>query len=367
MLSLLVAGLSCPATAAAQQSVKARVEQYGIDVSFQPEKSFLSARARVMIRAGEFTEALEFELNPALTILEVRDAQERKLEFTRSGRLGSPKVLVRLAEPYGAEQDTTIVFKYEGVLPRGPLDYITPEGILLRDESRWYPALDLAAFTQNDVNITTPKDWCVFTSGKLLSGRVDGAVAVHRYKTDRPVSSRSIAATPRCSQSTCGGTSILAGEAGKWQAAGAAACYSGRNSKVGDEVAGRAISLLTHYAKVLGELGLPVFQIVDGFPGQRGAVGYSAPGFLVVSEDVVKFHSVPGYAPEFLPHEIAHQWFPIEVTLARQEDGWLAEGLAEYLAYRYLEHEDPPAARRMLERALRDALEPEPLRRLEEH
>ncbi|MBI3484713.1 MAG: hypothetical protein HY012_06125, partial [Acidobacteria bacterium] len=54
------------------------------------------------------------------------------------------------------------------------------------------------------------------------------------------------------------------------------------------------------------------------------------------SEDVIKYHDYPGWAPEFLPHEVAHQWFPIEVTLERQEDGWLAESLAEYLAWRYL-------------------------------
>jgi hypothetical protein len=103
---------------------------------------------------------------------------------------------------------------------------------------------------------------------------------------------------------------------------------------------------------------------VQGFPGQRGAIGYSAPGFLVVGEDAVRFGNYPGYAPEFLPHEIAHQWFPIQVTLARAEDGWLAEGLAEYLAWRYLAEKEPEQARRLVARAMRDALAPEPLRPL---
>ena len=95
-------------------------------------------------------------------------------------------------------------------------------------------------------------------------------------------------------------------------------------------------------------------------------MGYSAPGFMVVSEDVVKWHGVPGYAPEFLPHEVAHQWFPIEVAIAREEDGWLAESVAEYLAWRYLQEKDPAAARAMVARAMRDSLAPEPLRPLSE-
>jgi hypothetical protein len=46
------------------------------------------------------------------------------------------------------------------------------------------------------------------------------------------------------------------------------------------------------------------------------------------------------------------------------EDGWLDEALAEYLAYRYLEERQPAAARRMLERAIAEALAVEPLRPL---
>jgi len=69
----------------------------------------------------------------------------------------------------------------------------------------------------------------------------------------------------------------------------------------------------------------------------------------------VKWHNYPDYAPEFLPHEVVHQWFPIEVTIAREEDGWLAESVAEYLAWRYLQEKDPAAARTMVARAMRDA------------
>jgi tetratricopeptide (TPR) repeat protein len=93
-------------------------------------------------------------------------------------------------------------------------------------------------------------------------------------------------------------------------------------------------------------------------------MGYSAPGFLVVSRDVVKYADEAEYAPEFLPHELAHQWFPIAVSIQREEDGWLAESIAEYLAWRYLQANDPEAARRMVASAMRDSLEPEPLRPL---
>jgi len=137
-LAVLAMLLAAGAAAFAQAPLeKVRVERYDIDVSFQPEKSFLHARAAVGLRASQYLQAIEFELNPYLKILEVTDPQGRKLDFVRSGRLGSAKLLVRLAEPCGAEQGLTLTFVYEGALPAKPLDYITKDGILLRDETRW--------------------------------------------------------------------------------------------------------------------------------------------------------------------------------------------------------------------------------------
>jgi len=358
-----VALLVGSAASAAGQKALVTAERYEIEVSFRPEKSFLHARAAVTFRANQIVQAIEFELNPHLKILEVADAQGRELEFERSGRLGSPRLSVRLAEPVVAGRDVTLSFTYEGVLPTGALDYITKDGILLRDESRWYPAVDLAAFTQNEFHIGVPSRWRAITSGALMSSIGLGLAATYNWKTWQWVSSRSIVALPD-RRETCVPEPLNLKREGDSDIQRRSACFLGPDQDAGKRLAARAYELLGHYGGSF-ELyrGRGLF-IVEGFPGQRGAVGYSAPGFLVVSEDAVKFFDYPGYAPEFLPHEIAHQWFPIEVTLASQEDGWLAESLAEYLAWRYLQEKDPKQARLMVARALRDALAPEPLRPL---
>jgi tetratricopeptide (TPR) repeat protein len=340
---------------------KVRVERYDIEVSFQPEKGFLHARAAVGLRASQYLEAIEFELNPYLKILEVTDPQDRKLDFVRSGRLGSAKLLVRLAEPCGAEQGLTLTLVYEGALPAKPLDYISKDGILLRDESRWYPAVDLSAFTQNFIAVGVPSSWTAITSGQMTSSIGGGLGATYTSRTTQPVSSRSLIAFPEFSPPMrCAPEPVQ--KEGYSVIESLSACYMGKQAKEGTRLAEAAHELLRLYSTSLGPLGSGgMLRIVEGFPGQHGAIGYSAPGFLVVSEDVVKFFGYPGYAPEFLPHEIAHQWFPIEVTITRQEDGWLAESLAEYLAWRYLAEKDPEAARRMVARAMRDALAPEHL------
>jgi len=350
---------------AAPQQEKVRAERYEIDVRFEPERGFLHAKARVTLRASQFVEAIEFELNPRLQILEVTDGQGRMLEFTRSGRIGSPKLLVRLVEPCGAEQGTTLTFVYEGTLVPRPMDYITKDGILLRDESRWYPAVDISAFTKNKILISVPSNWGAITSGQMLGSIGYGLGASFTWETARPVSSRSILGVPRITKGfQCSPKPVQ--EQGFQRIRMGSACAFDLGEESGSKIAAKAQNILEFYGKNIAQYGDSQLRIHQAFPGARGAIGYSAPGFLVVSEDVVKWHNYPGYAPEFLPHEVAHQWFPIEVTIAREEDGWLAESVAEYLAWRYLVEKDPAAARTMVARAMRDALAPVPLRPLSE-
>ena len=352
--------------AAASPAEEVRVERYTVDVWFQPEKGFLHARATVTLRAVERVEAIEFELNPDLKILEVTDAVGHKLDFARSGRLGSPKLSVRLAEPCAAgpaAAGITLTFLYEGVLPQKPLDYITKDGILLRDESRWYPAVDLSAFTQNDITITVPNGWMAITSGDLSDARSLENGTAYRWRTSNQVSARAIVGFPQDPE-TCRVALGAVARGGIWRRNFVTNCLPAGNEPTGRRLEDKVRAIASRYTAILGRDAVFQLTLAQGFPEQSGATGYSAPGFLVVSEDFMKFHDDPGYAPEFLPHEIAHQWFPIEAALASQEDGWLAESLAEYLAWRYLQEAEPKQAGRMVERAMRDALVSEPLRPL---
>jgi hypothetical protein len=364
---------------------RVKAERYEIDVAFQPEKGFLHARATLTLRALETISAIEFELNPRLHILDITDAQGRELAFDRSGRIGSPKLSVRLAEPINAGNTApsapapsegrgitfTLRFTYEGVLPQRPLDYITKDGILLRDESRWYPAVDLAAFTRIQVTAFVPEGWRVCASGERrgegVTWRHGKLEWISKYETKRAVSSRAITAFPdpphhRRRQDLVDSIEL---EIHRGSQPGSTRLeISLPRLPDYENLASKFWQLTDFYKELLGAYPEDWFRFVQGFPGQRGAIGYSAPGFLVVSEDVVKYHGYPGYAPEFLPHEIAHQWFPIEVTLAREEDGWLAEGLAEYLAWRFLQDKNPAQARLLVARAMRDSLASAPLRPL---
>src|SRR5712692_7242063 len=319
-----VTGQRAPAARPARIPADVRAERYSIDVTFEPDRGFLRARASVTLVTDQILKAIEIELNPRLAIKSVQDAKNRALQFDRSDRMGSPKVSVRLAEPSRPGERFELTFAYEGVLPRGMLDYITKDGILLRDESRWYPAVDLSAFTQNDIRITLPDGWRGVSIG---DPEVDGASdksVTWRWKTSHPVSSRSVVALPFTGVEAM----LVSGISGLPQV------HLNLLARPGLEK--EQSLLLTRIEKMISHDGMRLenyqgnrLTIVEGFPEARGAMGYSAPGFLVVSRDVMKYADEAEYAPAFLPHELAHQWFPIDVTIEREEDGWLAESIAE--------------------------------------
>lgn len=370
----MVFGCALSAAPAAFSSplAKPQAERYRIEVTFEPERGFLRAKATLALRADKPTDAVELELNPGLEIRDITDDQGRELRFDRGRAIGSPRFLVRLAEPAKGEFSFHIAYEGAPLFPPNRLDSISKDGILLRDDALWYPVIDLFAFARNDITIELPAGWTAFTSGKGETESRGGRTSIQHFRTERPVSSRSLFAAPAVSPTgPCSGGGAVAGGAAAAnggldapKSIGGSVCYAGQDPKNGRLLADKAYDLMMRFRRRLGALPDDSLQIVQGFPGRRGAVGYSAPNLLVVSPDFVRDFGYPGYQPEFLPHEIAHQWFPSEVTLASEADGWLAEGLAEYLAERSLEEDDPPAAQLLIERAMRDALSPDPLRPL---
>ncbi len=364
--------LSAASAAFSSPLAKPQAECYRIEVRFEPERGFLRAKATLTLRADKPTDAVELELNPGLEIRGITNGQGRELRFDRGRAIGSLRFLIHLAEPAKGEFSFHIAYEGAPLFPPNRLDSISKDGILLRDDALWYPVIDLFAFARNDITIELPAGWTAFTSGKGETEPRSGRSSIQHFRTEHPVSSRSLFAAPAASPTgPCSGGGAVAGGAAATnggleapKSVNGSVCYTGQNPKNGGLLAEKAYDVMMRFRRRLGALPDDSLQIVQGFPGRRGAVGYSAPNLLVVSPDFVRDFGYPGYQPEFLPHEIAHQWFPSEVTLASEADGWLAESLAEYLADRSLEEDDPPAAQRLIERAMRDALSPDPLRPL---
>jgi tetratricopeptide (TPR) repeat protein len=329
-----------------------KIERYDIRVAFHPEAGSLRAVAMLTLRAAEPVSGVTLMLSPQLRISQITDRNGNVLTFVRSTENGSPRLQVTLPEETSG--DFTVRINYSGTISRDSLDYVTAEGILLRDESGWYPSPDLTAFAQHRIHMVVPAGWTAAAGGLRTSIEVHDRT-IYDFTTVQPVYSRAIAATPEKVEITQPSSAI--DPSSDTDAAPAIrVCLPDSAAASAKQAALLAASAFAQYTKLLGPAPLSEYTILPGFPGSHFQMGFSGPGFLVMDEDDLKHFGRDGYSPYFLPHEIAHQWFPQQVAHASEEDGWLAESLGQYLALRYLEAQNPGEARRMVTLAMRDGL-----------
>jgi tetratricopeptide (TPR) repeat protein len=333
----------------ARQAIQ--VERYDIWVAFRPELSSLKATATLTLRAEKPLGSIELELSPQLQISRISDGAGNSLAFERSGRIGSPFLTVTL--PAETSGEITLRISYSGVMSGDELDYISSEGILLRDESGWYPTPDMSTFAPHRIHMVVPNGWTAVAGGNANVLHFRNR-AIFDFVTFRPVYSRTIAATPM-------GIQAVFPSAADGSAPAIRVAAREMDKEAANKAGNLASNAFAEYARLFGSAGLSEFTIIPGFPGSHAEVGYSGPGFLVMDEGDLKVFGRNGYTPNFLPHEIAHQWFPQQVAHASAEDGWMAEALAEYMAWRFLDAQDPADARRIIAIAMRDSLAAEHL------
>ena len=357
-----------PAAGTAAEAVR-----YVMRVTVDPLTDGLRVSADVTLRCSAASGSVELALNRGLKISTVRDAEGHALRATRSGVQNSERFAVELGKPCAAGGEIELRFEYAGTVHPRPPFAATPDFLLLRDDDAWYPQAGVFDFAANDVTVRVPAGFEARTSGELAEQRPEGTTMVFHWKTAGPVDGCTLAVYLRPGRPPV--TLDVALPAGPGAPASATRPFhiteicggpvtdQPRAAPCG-ELARRAAEILRWYAQMLGPPAVGSLAILPAPSPSSSGIGYSAPGMLVVNDWAQQFSGDADAAPQFLPHEIAHQWFPNGVAPASASDGWLAESLAEYLAWRYLLAERPEAARVMVAEAMRDAVAYTPMRPL---
>ena len=122
-------------------------------------------------------------------------------------------------------------------------------------------------------------------------------------------------------------------------------------------LASRTVDVITRLSKLLGPfphkmLNFDLAQFLD-----VGPTGYvnSAAGEIHASIDVFEPSASALRLPDLLPREVARQWVLHGETGSRVKNRVLAEGLPEYLAWRYLRETSPETARALVAEAMRNS------------
>lgn len=197
---------------------------------------------------------------------------------------------------------------------------------ILSDDHQYPPFLDppYTATADFEVTVTTPAPLVVAATGVLASERDNGDGTVTRHYTAPRVRDFTMLLSPAYTV-----TSRVAGNGVVVELLYIPRSIdpSGRDpTRVARQVettlaAGvRAIDTLS--AK-LGPYPYPVYRIVDGGPSLRGGIEF--PMLVAVTLNVYGIESL-------IYHETAHQWFYGVLGTRTQQDPWIDEGAASFLA-----------------------------------
>ena len=340
-------------------SPKMNVLNYQIDLDFQPDKYYISARARIEVSSSDSLESLKLNISPKLDIVRIYDAEGQELFYTqdRYRRI----LYVYFLRPIEKGRTTVVNIYYRGVLEpalqtsdvaAGPQRtesflFVGPryETYLYSQSELWYPAPpDEGYFTARVRVIVPPGYECVANGLAVEEGKVDGVQRVTSldkvgnpyfgFETKAPVKYLSFI-VGKFSRMTNGADASVPVEARF-----ASDVRYARKSLIEE-----AKSVLKTYEEWFGPFPFEKLTVVQR---QWPTAGGHSPASFVVLNDLPR--SVDGllvpnpdspvdlarWRESFLAHEIAHQWWGQGVGGTTYRDQWLSEGLAQFAAVRYL-------------------------------
>ena len=370
------------------------VLDYRIEASFQPSGIARESFRSLPTLRGCFIEGttrLAVRVTAlAISTLTLRLADELQVHSVTSNEFGpmlffrmqgQDNVVVHLpaALPIGTE--FTVTVDYSGLLRaqdldenwiaqyRGVFDGELPFGIpehryVYSNRKYWYPQAIVSDFATATMDLTVPADYGVIASGEPAEGNPPAwldpsetdprrysfltlqparylSAVISRFVAD-DMAAREVALENEVQASTF----VRAGVS--YDSVSLTVESNERSKERVSEFYDKAADILRFYTSLIGDVPYPTFTLAltDSFlPG-----GHSPAYFAVLNQpiliqsslqmswgtDPVAFNT---HASFFVAHELAHQWWGQAVGWNNYHEQWLSEGLAQYFAALYAEHE----------------------------
>ena len=323
---------SRPALAA--EKTRLRVDDYQIDVELLPQTHKLTGHAVVKVTALEDINVAIFQLNNALRITKLTDANNKPLAPERNTQDST----VRLSLNSGIAKNATSSFNfdYEGTLENAEdspvqglkLAYVGPDTSYLLYSGLWFPVSGYGVnrFTAT-ISVTVPSHMVVIGSGKESTPS-----AAKKPSAAELANSRTF--TFAWEKPSFPGT-IIAGAFQEFKSDDAGldlhVFFKPDKKDLGAEYASTAVKAFTYYVTQYGNAPSTRLKIVE-LPDDTVPSAY-APEIAALSSRAI----TEKINYRLLANTIAHQWWGVSVSPATKEDWWITDGFARYSEARYVE------------------------------
>jgi predicted negative regulator of RcsB-dependent stress response len=325
--------------ALAAEKTRLRADDYQIDAELLPQSHKLAARAVVKVTALEDINVATFQLNNALRITKLTDANNKPLTPERN----TQESTVRFALNSGLAKNTstTFTFEYEGTLESADdspvqglkLAYVGPDTSYLLYSGLWFPVAGYGVnrFTST-IRVTVPAHMVVIGSGKESSGAETSSSGTSKKPGADLANGKTFAFTS--DKASFPGT-IIAGTFQEFKSDEAGLdlhlFFKPNKKDLGTEYESTAIKEFTYFETQYGPALTTRLNIVE-IPDDTLPTAW-APEIAALSSRAISEKT--NY--RLLANTIAHQWWGVSVSPATKNDWWISDGFSRYSEARYVE------------------------------
>ncbi len=357
------------------------VLDYSVDNSFAPDRFWMEGSTRLTIKIRAFAvSAISLRLAESLVVQSVSSDKHGRLLALHVR--GQNSMVVNLPSPAHRDDMLVLTVKYAGRLePQGVdreniavdqsvsrnndvLEVAQPEpNFVYSNRSAWYAQATTSDYATATIRMTVPAAFTAACSGEPASG---SPVLIRATSDDAPARKLHVfVATAPVRYLGCVISRFVQGEPvtialpASSLTASAAPADAGRSLPVrvfstvrqrgrAREVAARAGEIAAFYASLIHDMPYPSLNVAVV---ESNVPGGHAPGYLAIlnqplpttpfvwRDDPAAFDDYPDF---FVAHEVAHQWWGQAVGWKNYHEQWLSEGMAQYFAVLFAEHQRGP-------------------------
>ena len=325
-------GIGTTATEAAARSRLIAVESYAVLLDLTGGGDTARSRTEIQFSCREPGAATFADLEALAIHKVVLNGRPADPRLAPDGRLA----LAGLADSNTLTVDATVAVSGSG---SGLTQYTDPADgrryVLANCFPTTAPSV-FCCFDQPDLRaeltliVTLPAGWTCVSNGKVLHQPADGAAGVWRFSP--------VAAMKPYEFALCAGPYVTAPGAGQDDSAAArltVRCRATLATSPGlARIAATVSTALRYYARLL-EVPCPYAKLDIVVAPELSPLAMQLPAVMYVSETLLQRAADPGddHVAVVLAHEAAHLWFGCLAEGGWWDDLWLAEAMANYLAY----------------------------------